>query len=163
VQDLQAVGIKATIQNIPDATTRVGQMTDGKAGPMYWNDWGYYSVFDADGLLWDMFHSSSPYSYFRSPDLDKLIEEGRTTIDAPKETRDLFRREMGLDQPLAVQYARFASGALRGDFGESFVMKKSALSLVLERLPATVQLALAGLAFALCVAVPLGTLAAYRR
>src|SRR5215207_1841617 len=84
-------------------------------------------------------------------------------MDAPRETRELFRREMGLDQPLIVQYARFASGAIRGDFGESFVMKKSALSLVTERLPATYQLALAGLLFALVVAVPLGTVAAYRR
>src|SRR3954471_16257961 len=48
-------------------------------------------------------------------------------LDAPKETRDLFRREMGLDQPLLIQYGRFASGAIHGDFGESFVMKKSAL------------------------------------
>jgi peptide/nickel transport system permease protein len=84
-------------------------------------------------------------------------------MDAPKETRDLFRREMGLDQPLLVQYGKFAYGAIQGDFGESFVMKKSALALVTERLPATYQLALAGLVFALVVAVPLGTLAAYRR
>jgi peptide/nickel transport system permease protein len=84
-------------------------------------------------------------------------------MDAPKETRDLFRREMGLDQPLLVQYGRFASGAIHGDFGESFVMKKSALSLVTERLPATYQLALAGLLCALVIAVPLGTIAAYRR
>src|SRR4051794_22953603 len=84
-------------------------------------------------------------------------------LDAPKETRDLFRKEMGLDQPLLMQYGRFASGAIRGDFGESFVMHKSALSLVSERLGATYQLALAGLVFGLLVAVPLGTLAAYRR
>ena len=84
-------------------------------------------------------------------------------LDAPKETRDLFRKEMGLDQPLVVQYARFASGAIHGDFGESFVMHKSALSLVAERLPATYQLALAGLVFGLLLAVPLGTIAAYRR
>ena len=84
-------------------------------------------------------------------------------MDAPPETRELFRKEMGLDQPLIVQYTRFAAGAIRGDFGESFLMKKSALSLVAERLPATYQLALAGLLFALVVAVPLGTIAAYRR
>jgi ABC-type dipeptide/oligopeptide/nickel transport system permease component len=84
-------------------------------------------------------------------------------LDAPKETRDLFRREMGLDQPLLIQYGRFASGAIHGDFGESFVMKKSALSLVSERLLATYQLALAGLICALVIAIPLGTIAAYRR
>jgi len=84
-------------------------------------------------------------------------------LDAPPETRALFRKELGLDQPLTVQYMRFASGAIRGDFGESFVMKKSALSLVSERLPATYQLALAGMLCGLAIAVPLGTLAAYRR
>ncbi len=84
-------------------------------------------------------------------------------MDAPQETRETFRREMGLDQPLAVQYARFASGAIRGDFGESFLMKKSALSLIVERLPATLLLAVSGLVFALLIAVPLGTIAAYRR
>ena len=84
-------------------------------------------------------------------------------MDAPQETRELFRKEMGLDQPLVVQYARFASGAIRGDFGDSFLMKKSALSLVGERMPATMQLALAGLLFALVIAVPLGTIAAYNR
>ena len=58
-------------------------------------------------------------------------------LDAPAETKATFRREMGLDQPLIVQYGRFASGAIHGDFGESFVMHKSALSLVTERLAAT--------------------------
>jgi peptide/nickel transport system substrate-binding protein len=81
VQDLGAVGIKATIQNVPDSTTRTNQVAEGKGGPMYQWDWGYYSVFDADGILWDMHHSSSNYAYFSSPELDKLLEEGRGTLD----------------------------------------------------------------------------------
>ncbi len=84
VQDLAGVGIKATIQNIPDATTRVNQVGEGKGGPMYWWDWGYYSVFDADGILWEMHHSSGANNYFASPELDKLLEEGRTTLDESK-------------------------------------------------------------------------------
>ena len=84
-------------------------------------------------------------------------------LDAPLETRELYRQQLGLDQPLVVQYARFAGGAIRGDFGESFLMKKSAALLVLERFPATLQLALCGLGFAMLIAIPLGTLAAYRR
>src|SRR5688500_6059556 len=58
-------------------------------------------------------------------------------MDAPPETRQLYRQQLGLDQPLPVQYARFAAGAVRGDFGESFLIKKSATQLVLERFPAT--------------------------
>jgi peptide/nickel transport system permease protein len=84
-------------------------------------------------------------------------------LDTPPETKEAFRREMGLDQPLVVQYARFAGGAIRGDFGDSFLIKKAATSLVMERFPATLVLALCGLGFALLIAVPLGTLAAYKR
>jgi len=104
VQDFQAVGIKATIQNIPDATTRVGQMTDGKGGPMYWNDWGYFSVFDADGILWDMFHSSSPYTYFKSPELDKLLEEARGTIDEAKRKEGYAKAQKLLHDEAAVVF-----------------------------------------------------------
>ena len=84
-------------------------------------------------------------------------------LDAPKEQRDVFRHQLGLDQPLPLQYLRFAAGALHGDFGDSFLMRKPAVALVLERFPATLQLAVAGMAVAVAIALPLGTLAAYRR
>src|ERR671933_2017950 len=84
-------------------------------------------------------------------------------LDAPKEQRDVYRHQLGLDQPLPVQYLRFAAGAAHGDFGDSFLMKKPAVALVLERFPATAQLALAGMSFAMLVALPLGTLAGYHR
>jgi peptide/nickel transport system permease protein len=84
-------------------------------------------------------------------------------LDAPKEQRELYRHELGLDQPLPMQYLRFAAGAVHGDFGDSFLMKKPAVALVLERFPATAQLALAGMSFAMLIALPLGTLAAYHR
>ena len=81
VQDLQAVGIKASIQNFSDSTAFTTTVSEGKGGPMYQWDWGYFSVYDADGILWDMHHSSSPYAYFSTPELDKLLEEGRGTLD----------------------------------------------------------------------------------
>ena len=84
-------------------------------------------------------------------------------LDAPKEQREQYRHELGLDQPLPMQYLRFAAGAIHGDFGDSFLMKKPAVALVLERFPATAQLALAGMSFAMLIALPLGTLAAYHR
>ena len=52
-----------------------------------------------------------------------------------------FRQRLGFNDPLAVQYGRFMSGAVRGDFGESLRYKQDALGLVLERLPATLALA----------------------
>jgi peptide/nickel transport system permease protein len=84
-------------------------------------------------------------------------------LDAPRETREIYRHQMGLDQPLPVQYARFASGAIRGDFGESFLIHKPAMQLVIERFPATLLLTVCGLAFAMLLAIPLGVLGAYRR
>jgi peptide/nickel transport system permease protein len=62
-----------------------------------------------------------------------------------------------------VQYARFVAGALRGDFGESLRYKRDALSLVLERLPATLSLAATALALTFCLAIPIGVVSATRR
>ena len=74
-----------------------------------------------------------------------------------------FRERLGFNDPLGVQYARFIGGALKGDFGESLRYKKDALALVLERVPATLQLAGAALALTFVVAVPLGVMSAVRR
>src|SRR6266850_3455473 len=74
-----------------------------------------------------------------------------------------FRQRLGFNDPLAVQYARFLGGALRGDFGQSLRYRQDALGLVLERLPATLLLAATSIALTLIVAVPLGLLTAVRR
>ena len=70
---------------------------------------------------------------------------------------------MGFDDPVAVQYVRFLKGALRGDFGESLRHGEPAMHLVLERLPATFELAGAGLLIALCLAIPAGIVSAVQR
>ena len=101
IQDLNAVGFKVNRQHIPDATTRVNQVSDGKGGPMFAWDWGYYSVFDADGILWDIHHSSAPLSYWKSPELDKLLEEGRTTLDEAKR-KDAYSKAQKLLREEAV-------------------------------------------------------------
>ena len=74
-----------------------------------------------------------------------------------------FRQRLGFNDPLIVQYGRFVSGAVRGDFGESLRYKQDALTLVLERLPATLGLAAAALALTFCLAVPIGVISAVRR
>jgi peptide/nickel transport system permease protein len=74
-----------------------------------------------------------------------------------------FRQRLGFNDPLAVQYGRFVAGAVRGDFGESLRYKRDALGLVLERLPATMQLAGAALGLTFLLAVPVGVLSAVRR
>ena len=78
-------------------------------------------------------------------------------MDAPTAQREAFREAMGLNEPLPVQFWSFMSGAVQGDLGTSLRRRGEAnLDIILARLPATVQLALAALAFAVLVAVPLG-------
>jgi peptide/nickel transport system permease protein len=76
---------------------------------------------------------------------------------------DEFRQRLGFNDPLAVQYARFLGGAVRGDFGESLRYRRDALGLVLERLPATLLLAATAVVLTLVVAIPLGVVSAVRR
>ena len=75
---------------------------------------------------------------------------------------DRLRHDLGLDLPIHRQYLRFLGNALHGDLGRSLRWNQPALPLVLERLPATFQLALAAIAFAVGIAVPAGVLAATR-
>jgi peptide/nickel transport system permease protein len=63
---------------------------------------------------------------------------------------------LGLDRPVWVQYATFLSGALHGDLGRSFVHSTSALRLILERMPATLELALVAMLIAIVLGIPLG-------
>jgi ABC-type dipeptide/oligopeptide/nickel transport system permease component len=86
-------------------------------------------------------------------------EGGATTPERLAE----IRREMGLDDPLLVQYGRFLGNALIGDLGTSIRFRTPVIELILERFWYTLELALAGLAVALIVGVPLGMAAAVRQ
>src|SRR5215470_5306473 len=69
---------------------------------------------------------------------------------------------LGLDKPLWVQYGAFLSGALHGNLGRSFVHSTSALGLILERMPATLELAIAAMLIAIVLGIPLGLWAGLR-
>jgi peptide/nickel transport system permease protein len=69
---------------------------------------------------------------------------------------------LGLDKPMWAQYLAFVSGALRGDLGKSFVHGVSALGLILERMPATLELALVAMLIAIALGIPLGLWAGLR-
>jgi len=84
-------------------------------------------------------------------------------VEVDQEDIDLMRKNLGLDRPVYEQYWRFLKGMIKGDFGNSLFMQQDALSLVLERLPATVELTVAGMALALTIAIPLGILSAIKR
>ena len=74
-----------------------------------------------------------------------------------------FREAMGFNDPFIVQYGRFLRGAVRGDFGQSIRHGEPAFDLVVERMPATFELAGAGLVIALGLAIPAGIVSAVRR
>ena len=84
-------------------------------------------------------------------------------MDIQAKDLDEFRQRLGFNDPLPVQYARFMSGALRGDFGESLRYKQDALGLVLERMPATLRLGGAALLLTFCLAIPVGVVSAMKR
>ncbi|MFN8636116.1 MAG: ABC transporter permease [Chloroflexota bacterium] len=83
--------------------------------------------------------------------------------EASPEQREAFRESYGLNDPLVVQYVRFVGRLVTGDFGTSMSTREPALGMVLQRIPATLQLAATAMTIALLVAVPLGVVAAYRR
>ena len=83
--------------------------------------------------------------------------------DATAEDIQKFREAMGFNDPFLVQYGRFLGGALRGDFGQSVRHGEPAFHLVVERLPATFELAGAALLVALLLAIPAGIVSAVRR
>jgi len=76
--------------------------------------------------------------------------------EADAEQLEAFREAMGFNKPLLVQFWEFASGAIVGDFGNSLHFRTPALPIVLERLPATVQLAGTALLMAMIIGIPIG-------
>ena len=83
--------------------------------------------------------------------------------DATEEQRDALRQDLGLDQPFPVQFARFVGNAVRGEFGMSLRQGRKVSSLIADRFPATMELAVGAAVIALGVGIPLGVYAALRR
>lgn len=83
--------------------------------------------------------------------------------DATAEDVETLRKALKLDQPYIVQLGAYMANLLKGDFGTSFHYNEPALPLVLERLPATIELALAAMIVAVMLAIPLGIWSAMKR
>jgi peptide/nickel transport system permease protein len=79
------------------------------------------------------------------------------------EVRAQYQRDLGLDQPLLVQYGNWLGRVLRGDLGMSLQMGRPILNLIGERVPATLLLALAATLVAVVIAIPAGIIAAIKR
>jgi peptide/nickel transport system permease protein len=74
-----------------------------------------------------------------------------------------LRHQLGLDKPLVVQYFEFVKGVLRGDLGNSYKFKASVMSLILERMPATIKLTFGALIIGLLIGLSSGIISAVRR
>jgi peptide/nickel transport system permease protein len=86
-----------------------------------------------------------------------LVEPGASAADL-----EAVRADLGLDRSLAVQFVTFMSSLARGDFGKSFYYRSPVLELYLSRLPNSLLLAVAAMAFSLLIGIPSGILAAVR-
>ncbi|WP_282937525.1 ABC transporter permease [Paenibacillus sp. RC67] len=82
---------------------------------------------------------------------------------ATAEDRAALTAALGLDQPLYIQYFKFIGQLVQGDFGKSFRYNEPALPIVLDRLPATFELAAAAMVVATIIAIPLGIISATKR
>ena len=80
-------------------------------------------------------------------------------LDSTEEEIANARMLLGLDKPYIVQYGIFLKNIIRGDFGRSFVFRQPALGLIMERMPATVEMVLVAMTFSLLLAIPLGVFA----
>lgn len=83
--------------------------------------------------------------------------------DAPPEVVREVEHALGLDQPLYIQYGRYLSRVVRGDFGRSIRSREPVFERLIVTFPVTLQLALVGVVFTTVVSVPMGILAAYHR
>src|SRR3954470_9361445 len=83
--------------------------------------------------------------------------------DATPEDRARVTRQLGLDQPFYVQYARFVERAVHGEFGLSLRQVRPVSALLVERLPATLELSFMAALFALAAGIPMGVYTALRR
>lgn len=78
---------------------------------------------------------------------------------APPEVREQVREELGLNRPILEQYVSFVTNALKGDFGKSYIYKVDVLSLIVQRVPATLELVFVSVVLALVISIPLGVYA----
>lgn len=85
------------------------------------------------------------------------------SMEATDEDVERARRELGYDKPIYHQYFIYLNNIVKGDLGASLRARRPVMEMILERMPATIELALAATIISVLIAVPLGTVAAYKR
>lgn len=105
--------------------------------------------------------SAIVFFVFRIIPGDQAVMRLGESADAASVAR--LRQQLGLDRPVVIQYAIWLGRALRADLGESYLNRQGVFSLVIEKFPATLQIAILGMVISLMISIPVGILSALRR
>jgi peptide/nickel transport system substrate-binding protein len=113
--DLAKVGIRTRKRYVGESSVLTNLVRDNKAEPMFEWSWGYYSIFDADAIFFDVMTCGQPYSYYCNKQFDDLVIQGRSTLDA-KRRQEIYAKA----QKLAFDDAAYLfKWGLRGVWGVS--------------------------------------------
>src|SRR4029453_1141026 len=115
VSDLAEAGIRTKQRMVGESGPFTNLIRDNKADPMFEFSWGYYSVFDADAILFDVMTCGQPYSYYCNKALDDLVIQGRSTLDAKKRTEISAKAQKLIHEDAAYLF----KWGLRGVWGIS--------------------------------------------
>jgi len=115
VADLAKAGIRTKQRMVGESGPYTNLVRDNKADPMFEWSWGYYSVFDADAILFDVMTCGQPYSYYCNKALDDLVIQGRSTLDSKKRMEIYAKAQNLLKEDAAYLY----KWGLRGVWGVS--------------------------------------------
>jgi len=115
VADLAKVGIRVKQRMVGEVGPFVNLVRDGKADPIFEWSWGYYSIFDADAILFDITTCGQAYSYYCNKAHDDLVVQGRSTLDQKKRAEIYTRAQKLLHDDAAYLF----KWGLRGVWGIS--------------------------------------------
>ena len=113
--DLAKAGIRTKQRFIGEVGPFTNLVRDNKADPMFTWSWGYYSVFDADAILFDVMTCGQPYSYYCNKELDDLVIQGRSTLDSKRRAEIYVKTQKLIYDDAAYLY----KWGLRGVWGIS--------------------------------------------
>ncbi|PYM93494.1 MAG: hypothetical protein DME04_11705 [Candidatus Rokuibacteriota bacterium] len=113
--DLAKAGIRTKARMVAEVGPFTNMVRDGKAEPMFEWSWGYYSIFDADAIFFDVMTCNQPYSVYCNKALDDLVIQGRSTLD-PKRRADIYAKAQKLVHEDAAYLFKWG---LRGIWGVS--------------------------------------------
>jgi peptide/nickel transport system substrate-binding protein len=115
VADLAKAGIRTKQRMVGESGPYTNLVRDSKADPMFEWSWGYYSIFDADAILYDVMTCGQPYSYYCNKVLDDLVIQGRSTLDLKKRAEIYAKAQRLLQEDAAYLF----KWGLRGVWGIS--------------------------------------------